>query len=373
MTKEIALLLDYNDNFAKTIVDGVAKYSIQSDWRFKTHRGTPSITFEQLQHWHGDGVIGYLFPEAIELLSARNIPAVNVKTDFKEVPNCSVLTDNYKIGRMAADYFISKGYMRFLYTAGPIESEGAQLKYHGFEQRLSELNHRCQRLHNNFNRLSDIYHEDPTNTLAVLAAEDFVGRMVIEACTDQGLRIPDHVAVLGINNSPFICEMLNPEMSSIALGADRIGYQAAILLDQLMDGLAEPEKPIVIAPEGVIERHSTELVEINDPIVHKALNFIKANIHQPINVQQVAKGIGCSRRTIEKRFQSVLKRSPFEQIRRLRINKACELLRESDSRVEDISVSCGYNSRDRFNVAFKRQMNMTPANYRKQYRFAKHS
>ena len=262
MTKEIALLLDYNDNFAKTIVDGVAKYSMQSDWRFKTHRGTPSITFEQLQHWNGDGVIGYLFPEAIDLLNDRNIPAVNVKTDFKEVPNCSVLTDNYKIGRMAADYFISKGYVRFLYTSGPIESEGARLKYHGFEDRLVELNHHCMRLNNDFNSLNEIYQQDANNTLAVLAAEDFVGRMVIEACTDQDLRIPDNVAVLGVNNSPFICDMLYPQMSSIALGADRIGYQAAILLDQLMNGTSEPDEPIVIAPEGVIERQTTELIEI---------------------------------------------------------------------------------------------------------------
>ncbi len=67
MPKEIALLLDYNDNFAKTVVDGVAKYSMLSNWRFKTHRGIPSITFEQLKHWRGDGVIGYLFPEAQEI------------------------------------------------------------------------------------------------------------------------------------------------------------------------------------------------------------------------------------------------------------------------------------------------------------------
>ena len=373
MVKEIALLLDYNDNFAKTVVDGVAKYSIHNHWRFKTHRGTPSISFEQLQDWQGDGVIGYLFPEAIDLLTERNIPAVNVKTDFKDVPKCSVLTDNYKIGRIAADYLVSKGFRRFLYTSGPIDGECALLKYRGFKDRLGELDHSCDYLVDDYDSLLELYQQDEKNVLAILAAEDFVGRMVIEACSDLNLRIPDNVAILGVNNSPFVCDMLHPQMSSIALGAERIGYRAAILLDDLMNGNKPPPKPIVIAPEDVVERHSTELIKIDDRIVPRALNYIKANIHLPIQVSDVARETGCNRRTLEKRFQSTLKRSPFEQIRRLRIMRACELLRETDSLIEDLSVLCGYSSRDRFNVAFKRQMQMTPSQYRKQYRFAKHS
>jgi DNA-binding LacI/PurR family transcriptional regulator len=108
--KQIALLLDYNDNYAKTVVDGVAKFSMQSNWRFITHRGVPSVTFAQLKKCPGDGVIGYLTPESAEWLNARRIPAVNVKSDFPELPACSVLTDNIEIGRRAADYFVGKGF-----------------------------------------------------------------------------------------------------------------------------------------------------------------------------------------------------------------------------------------------------------------------
>ncbi len=373
MIKEIALLLDYNDNYAKTVVDGVAKYSMQVNWRFKTHRGIPSITFEQLKNWQGDGVIGFLFPEALQLLAKQKIPAVNVKTDFMELPACSVLTDNLKIGRRAADYLVSKGFRRFAYTAGPIEGICGELKFQGFNESLTEKGYLCSNVETQNQTIPELYAEDPKSPLAVFAVEDFVGRMVIETCTDSGLRIPEDVAVLGVNNSPFICSMVQPKMSSIELGAERIGYQAAMLLDNLMQGQSPPDKPVVIAPEDIVERQSTELTEIDDRIIARALRFIKEHIHQPIQVADVADATGCGRRTLEKRFHTFLNRSPYEQIRRLRIYRACELLRETDSLIEDLASLSGYTTRDRFNVAFKKEMKMTPSQYRKQYRFAKHS
>jgi LacI family transcriptional regulator len=372
MAKEIALLLDYNDNYAKTVVDGVAKYSMQSNWRFFTHRGVPSITSGQLQAWQGDGVIGYLTPAIVQMLDQRGIPAVNVKTDFPELPACSVLTDNREIGRRAANYLAGKGFRRFAYTAGPVEGICGELKFNGFSGLLAELGFTCRRFKAKED-LRPVFDEDPKLPLAVLAAEDFVGRMVIEACEDSGLRVPEDIAVLGVNNSPFICCMVKPQLSSIELGAERIGYQAAALLARLMQGMPPPREPIVIAPEDVVERHSTELVEMEDRLIPDALRFIEQHIQEPIQVADVARAVCCGRRTLEKRFSQLLERSPHEEIRRMRIRRACELLRETDTIIEVLAGSCGYSARDRFNAAFKKEMNMTPSQYRKQYRFAKHS
>ncbi len=372
MAKEIALLLDYNDNYAKTVVDGVARYSMQSNWRFVTHRGVPSISVDQLQEWQGDGVIGYLTPPVVELLKARGIPAVNVKSDFPELPACSVLTDNLEIGRRAADYLAEKGFRRFVYTAGPIKGVCGELKFDGFSKRLAELGFECRNLGDGEDVCS-LFREDPTIPLAVLTAEDFVGRMIIETCADSGLRVPEDVAVLGVNNSPFICCMVRPQLSSIELGAERIGYQAAILLDRMMQGEEPPSEPVVLAPEEVVERHSTELVEMEDQLVPDALRFIREHVHAPIQVADVARAVFCGRRTLEKRFREALGRSPHKEIRRARIRHACSLLRETDTLVEVLAERCGYATRDRFNVAFKKEMGMTPSQYRKQYRFAKHS
>ena len=371
MAKEIALLLDYNDNYAKTVVDGVAKYSMQNSWRFITHRDVPSITFEQLQAHPADGVIGYLSPQVVQWLDERKIPAVNVKTDFPALPACSVLTDNLEIGRRAADYLAGKGFRRFAYTAGPIEGICGELKFNGFRDRLTALGFGCSR--KKVSEIPDCLREDSRQLLAVFAVEDFVGRMVIEACEDSGLRVPEDVAVLGVNNSPFICSMVRPQMSSIELGAERIGYRAAQLLDQLMRGLPPPVKPLVIAPENVVERHSTELLQTGDRPVQEALRFIREHVNQPVQVQSVARAAGCSRRILEMRFRRLLGRTPHEEIRRARIAQACRLLYETDLTVDVLAESCGYLTRDRFNAAFRKETGMTPSEYRSQYRFAKHS
>ncbi len=372
MAKEIALLLDYNDNYAKTVVDGVAKFSMQTSWRFVTHRGVPSISEEQLYDWRGDGVIGYMTPSVIALLESRGIPYVNVKTDFAELPACSVITDNREIGRRSAAYLIEKGFRRFAYTAGPITGICGELKFQGFRDCVEELGLSCVEFCDK-KAVRNLFDQDPKTPLAVLAAEDFVGRMIIETCEDSGLRVPEDVAVLGVNNSPFICSMVKPQMSSMELGAERIGYQSAMLLDQLMRGEKRPTEPVVIAPEEIVERHSTELIQLNDRVVSDALRYIKENAHKPIQVTDIADAVCCGRRTLEKRFKELLERSPHEEIRRVRIRRACRLLRETDMLVEVLAESCGYVTRDRFNVAFRAEMGMTPSQYRKQYRFAKHS
>jgi LacI family transcriptional regulator len=372
MAKKIELLLDYNDNYAKTVVDGVAKFSVQSRWRFVTHRGVPSVTFDQLRAQPADGVIGYLTPEVVSWLKRCKIPAVNVKTDFPELPACSVLTDNLEIGRRAADYLAGKGFRRFVYTAAPVTGVCARLKFEGFRKRLESLGHVCSEVASAA-KIPAVFNADQKQPLAVFSVEDFVGRMVIEVCEDNGLRVPEDVAVLGVNNSPFICSMVRPQMSSIELGAERIGYRAAQLLDQLMRGLPPPVKPLVIAPENVVERHSTELLQTGDRPVQEALRFIREHVNQPVQVELVARAAGCSRRILEMRFRRLLGRTPHEEIRRARIAQACRLLYETDLTVDVLAESCGYLTRDRFNAAFRKETGMTPSEYRSQYRFAKHS
>ncbi len=368
-TREIALLLDYNDNYAKTVVDGVAKYSMQNRWRFVTHRGVPSVTFDQLKASSPDGVIGYLTPPVVTWLKRRKIPAVNVKSDFSKLPACSVLTDNIEIGRRAADYLAGKGFSRFAYVAGPVSGICARLKYEGFSERLSAIGFDSPVLE--VDEVPACFNAEEKLSLAVFAVEDFVGRMVIDCCEDCGLNVPEHVAVLGVNNSPFICSMVCPQLSSIELGAERIGYQAAALLDRLIQGEPPPDEPVVIASESIVERRSTELTEVDDRLVHAALEYIGEHVSNPIGVADVALAIACCRRTLELKFRERLGRTPHEEIRRARIEQACRLLRETDLTVEVVAESCGYAARDRFNAAFRKEKGMTPSRYRKQYRFAK--
>ncbi|VGO15478.1 Xylose operon regulatory protein [Pontiella desulfatans] len=370
--KEIALCIDYNSNYYRSIVGGVARYSGMKGWRFFTSRGIPQISLHDLKSWEGTGVIGRLSPELIADLQRRGIPAVNIKSDYLNLPVASVLMDNMATGKLAAEYLIEKGVRRFAATAWSIKGASGNLKVQGFIEGLEARGFRATVLesYKEIQKLDQILQVEKGETVGVFAAEDFLGRMVIEACEDHGLRVPEDVAVMGCDNSPFICEMVKPTMTSVELGAERVGYQAASLLDSLIQHGEIPSEPIMVAPERIVERQSTDILEIGDELVAKSLRFIRANASRPITVGEVTDALFCNRRVLEKRFKTEVGRTLHEEIRRSRIERACKLLRESDMLVEVLAEACGYSSRERFNAAFRRETGKTPSAYRKEYRFA---
>ncbi len=368
----IALAMDYANPFVRDVAEGVARYGFQrGNWRFYAPHGAPEVALSDLGKWKGDGVIGMLNQDAVANLRKRGIAAVNIFGRFENLPKTSVVVDNHEIGCMAADYFIRKGLRRFAITGRKIFGD-ATLKYEAFISTLAAQGFGClelksrQSIKNIGNQLEQLEGSGP---VGILATEDPVGRVVIDACIDAGLRVPEEVSVLGVNNGAFACEMLHPQMSSIELGASRVGWQAAQMLEQLMQGEVELNEPIRISPDRIVERHSTDMTAVADKAVADALRFIRENAHRPVLVDDVARAVHVGRRTLENRFRSLLQSSVHDAIRRERIQRACRLLKETDMLVEDLSIACGYATRERFNQAFKRETDATPSAYRRKFRF----
>lgn len=373
---EIALAMDYANPFVRDVVKGIARYGFQrGDWRFYAPHGVPEVPPAELKKWSGDGVIGMLDREAISKLRKRGIAAVNIFGRFADLPETSVVVDNHEVGRMAAEYFISKGIRRFAVTGRRMFGD-ATLKYEGYISSLSDQGFQCLELKSRQAvRTIDtqIKKLDGEGAVGILATEDPVGRTVINACIDVGLRVPEDVAVLGVNNDTFACEMLFPQMSSIEPGAERIGWQAAQMLEQLMTGGSSPKAPTRILPEKIVERHSTDLTAVNDSAVAAALRFVRENAHRPVLVDDVARAAHVGRRTLENRFRSLLQASVHDTIRKERIQRACRLLKETDMLIEVLCESCGYVTRERFNHAFRKETGTTPSAYRQKFRFAQNS
>ena len=369
---DIALAMDYANPFVRAVAEGVARYGFRKgNWRFHAPHGVPEVSLADLNKWRGNGVIGMLDQPAVSGLRKRGIASVNIFGRFAELPPSSVVVDNARIGRMAAEYFISKGIRRFAITGRKMFGD-ATLKYEAYISTLRQAGFPClelksrQALRNIREQFQTLEGDGP---VGVLATEDPVGRIVIDACIDAELRVPEEVSVLGVNNDPFTCEMLYPQMSSIELGAARIGWQAAQMLEQLIDGGPPPEAPIRILPERIVERQSTDLTAVADQAVGDALQFIRENAHRPILVDDVARAAHVARRTLENRFRGLLQISIHDRIRQERIQRACRLLTETDMLIEHLAEACGYATRERFNQAFKRVTGSTPSNYRKRFRF----
>ncbi len=370
---DIALAMDYANPFVRRAVEGVARYAFQQgSWRFYAPHGAPEVSLADLRKWSGHGVVGMLDEAQVTALRKRGIAAVNIFGRFQPLPISSVVVDNLEIGRMAAEYFSGKGIRRFAIT-GRRAFGDATLKYEGYISTLADRGFDCLELKS---RLSIQNIKEQIRRLAgdgpvgVLATEDPMGRIVIDACLDSGLNVPEDVSVLGVNNDAFACEMLHPQMSSIELGAARVGWQAAQMLDGMIRTGLGPDAPIRISPEKIVERHSTDLSALGDRAVSAALRFIRDNAHRPVQVDDVARVAHVGRRTLENRFRNLLDHSVFEVIRRERIQRACRLLKETDMLVDDVSGACGYTTRERFNQAFKQETGATPSDYRRRFRFS---
>jgi LacI family transcriptional regulator len=190
----------------------------------------------------------------------------------------------------------------------------------------------------------------------------------VTATLDAGLRVPEDVAVVGVDNDELICETSRVPLSSVAVSAERIGFEAASLLERMMKGEAVDVGPLCIPPQGVVVRQSSDVLAIEDENVADALRYIADNAHKPIGVEDVLDHLTISRRQLEKRFQTVLGRSPAAEIRRIRIEKAKHLMDSTNLPLSRIAERSGFHDVSFLGKSFRRETGMTPTQYRRRTR-----
>lgn len=104
---------------------------------------------------------------------------------------------------------------------------------------------------------------------------------------------------MGVGNDELTCEFVNPPLSSVIVGPERIGYRAASLLDRIISGHPVPRRPVLIPPLGIKPRRSTDDLKIDNPNVALAVRYIRTNSHRPIQVSDVVNQGSYSRRALE--------------------------------------------------------------------------
>jgi LacI family transcriptional regulator, galactose operon repressor len=202
--------------------------------------------------------------------------------------------------------------------------------------------------------------------VAILSVDAQRGRQLVEICSVERVRVPDEVAILAGDTDEILCEVCSPPLSSIEVGAHRIGHEAAAILHQMMEGALPPDAPLKIPPQWVLSRRSTDILAIEDAMVARAVRYIQNHAHQGIRVDDVLREVPISRRALELNFKRFVGRLPAEEIRRLRLAKAKELLAQSDMSIEDVAVACGYAGASPFGLAFRKSFGKTPLAFRRQ-------
>jgi len=201
--------------------------------------------------------------------------------------------------------------------------------------------------------------------VGIFACSDYRARLVLQACGQLGLRVPDDAALLGVNNDAAACEFCDPTLSSVSRSAEQVGFEAASLLDRLMAGKALPEAEVLLAPDGIVRRRSTETVASDDPDVAAAARYMIEHLAEPITVEAIAHWRGVSRRWLEQSFRRILGRSPHVYLIALRVRRACEMLVEQPKlTIEKVAIQCGFSDVKRLRAAFHRFVGASPRFYR---------
>jgi LacI family transcriptional regulator len=204
--------------------------------------------------------------------------------------------------------------------------------------------------------------------VAVLCWNASSAREIVFACHETGLLVPEEVAVLSQANDEALCETSLVPISGLAVSGEGIGHEAASVLERIMAGRKAAKTPTLIAPLGIVTRQSTDTLAVGDPAVVKALSFLRQHVTQTVRVDDMAHYAGVSRRVLERRFVELLQRTPAEEIRRAHLDHSRRLLVETDLPLSQIAEVSGFASQAYFSDLFKRQLGITPKQYRKKHR-----
>lgn len=376
--RRVVLAFPISLAFIERELQGIAEYARRSGgWSLTRVPEIHSTALGWLRHWQGDGAI-VLITTAEDAQIARKLPfpVVNLAGHLAHPGVPTVMADHKAIGRIAAEHLLERRFQHFGYygTRGKWYSHQRR---DGFVETARQAGASCAvlqaaNLPGTRSRWTDQQAELerwlrklPT-PVGILASNDPRAGMVLDACLAIGRRVPDEVAIVGVDNDPVACEYCAVPLSSVARQDRAVGERAAALLDELMRGGRAPAKPIFLPPAGVVLRASTDTLAIGDPYVAAAQRYIQSHLAKPFGVEHVLEAGKISRRRLEQRFRQCLGKTPYAFISEQRVEQARRLLAHpTPLRLTQIAAACGFTDLRRFRLVFRRLTGATPAQYRR--------
>ncbi len=372
-------MTDFTEAFPHNLLRGILKYSKETEpWvvcrmppSFKKMQGMEGV-LDWAKQWNANAIIGQFDPEDDVKSFLRNgIVAVaqDFKSRFSVIPN---ITGNYiETGRMVADFFLRKGYKNFAYL-GYKEVVWSDERYEGFKQRVEEEG--CAFYDYREQSLESLWYYQSTPVVnwlkslpwgtAIMSCDDTQGNKVLELARALDIKVPEQLAVVGVDNDETICNLSDPPLSSVSMNIEKAGYEVASLIDDLVHHPGSEYRDIIIEPQLIISRLSSDIFSTTDSVILKALTFIHHNLSARITVQDIVKVAPLSRRMLEIRFKKVTGKSIHQYIFDLRMERFSQLLLETDDSIADIAMEVGLADAKNLSRQFKLWKACTPNEYR---------
>lgn len=347
-------------------LEGASIYARNAGWHIHVveHSTSPAVIRATIQRL---APLGCIVERSMTL--ARNpvllldgIPSVYIdqNPDTARPNTPMVVNDSAEFARLAANELLRSGVRDFTYIPYKAPLSWCRQRQKAFEAAIRKAKRNVVRWTGS---LSDL-----PIPCGILCAEDSVAQEKMEEASRLGIRIPQDLLFVGIDNDPLICENTYPPLTSVMPDFKGAGYMAARMLAELIDNPRMKRKCVKYGPAALLVRESSNRNSAYDIRARKAMAYISEHISETrLMTDDIAKAMGCSRRLADLIFRKELGHSMREHILDLRYAKACELLKSSSTAITDIPFLCGYSSRNFFMRMFKRKSGMTMRDWRKKH------
>jgi LacI family transcriptional regulator len=382
----VALLLETSTEYGRGLLRGIVKYvRLHGPWEFSVAPGHFEHVLPRPDAWSGHGIIARIrSPEMASLIRLKRLPFVASSLAESGSLFCGdcfgeIRTSSKAIAMMAVNHLLDQGLRQFAFC-GFIGCPWSMRREKVFHDAVRLAGFPCStyRVHmanwlQSPSWMKTWEREQPAlmewlkslpKPVGVMACNDSCGCNVLQACARAELRVPEDVAVTGVDNDEMMCEVSSPRLSSVALDLEKAGYMAAKLLDDLMSGKPCDGRLVQVEPTHVVARESTDVIVQQDPVVANALRFIRNHAGKAIGVSEVAEGVGVCRRTLERRFSRAIGRSPLKEIARCRVERAKRLLMETDLPQHRVAAAAGFGGLRALNRTFRELEGVAPGSFR---------
>ena len=383
--RRLALLMDMNDFYNRKIAAGVWQF-VRNHKEWICESISPAGVLGKKADWSWlpegkwDGIVTYTFDDSlIAFLEKCKIPAVNVSNAMplaSKIPR--VVSDDYAVGKMAAEHFLERGLRNFAFFGVLGNALVSTLRVRGFEDTLKEAGFGCELLWPDFQMEKGRWMRteipemekrvaEGCCPLGIFCVNDVYARHLISCCVAHRIDVPEQVAVLGVHNSEIADGLAEIPFSSVELQLEKIGYTATEYLSTVIEKRKPPQTPILIPPQRVVVRVSSDLMAINDDAVARSIRLIRENAFKPLQMEDIVRKVGLSRRMFEKRFKAAVGRAPYAEVIRLRVEKARMLLAETNLRISEVASESGFGEGKHLHAIFTREVGVTPSLFRRKF------
>jgi len=357
---------------------GIERYAQEHGWSLSSNYSRERVI---PWGWDGDGILAWLGAgdDLARFVWSAHKPTVDFSHRRPQFKCARVLEDHVDAARLATEHLLARRIQNFVFY-----SDNANWAYDergsAFLACVKQSGHSCVWLRRHQARDFRTGRGEWQRRLkwlaaslrvmaqpvGVLAANDQHALEVLEACEQAGLKVPEQVAILGVGNYLLAPDAMQTPISSVDTNLEMLGYRGAATLDALMHGRPVSTTPLRVPAKAVVTRKSTDMLALNHPNIARALRFIWEHSHEPINVGDVVQVAAMSRRGLHVAFLQHVGRTPGDEIRRVRIESARQLLVDTAEKVETVAMRCGYQSLNSFCVAFKNMTGRSPGEYRRE-------